>query len=204
MTSGDTLPPAHCIIDLFSSLGFPDLETGSCRWGSSNCGFFFPPRGVLPTVGSPTQLCHRSFFCGISSTAYRIWKQGGVSVITGGAPQPNCVIDLFLLPRLTEFGNRGWCVCYNRGGDPVNFVIALFPRDWGSNLTVLSMFSCSLGLPNLETGWCVCYNRGAIQSTSSSMFSPNSTVSSIGLLSKPKPRCSSDDQFLYAYCINRN
>ena len=41
-------PPAHCIIDLFSSLGFPDLETGSCRWGSSNCGGFFPPRGVLP------------------------------------------------------------------------------------------------------------------------------------------------------------
>ena len=74
-------------------------------------------------------------------------------------PQPNCGIDLFCslgLPNL----ETGWCVCYNRGGDPVNFVIALFPRDWGSNLTVLSMFSCSLGLPNLETGWCVCYNRG--------------------------------------------
>ena len=35
----------------FSSLGFPDLETGSCRWGSSNWGGGGFLRGVLPTVG---------------------------------------------------------------------------------------------------------------------------------------------------------
>ena len=74
----------------FPSLGFPDLETGSCRWGSSTCGGFFFLRGVLPTVG---------FFFLLS--AFRIWKQGragGVSSL--GFP------DL----------ETGCGICYTQGG----------------------------------------------------------------------------------------
>ena len=154
MTPGDTLPPAHCVSDLFgslglpnletgrcvcytqggggphcvisffphrhvgpcplrlgffSSLGFPDLETGSCRGGAANCVIMFFSR--LSGFGKPLPTVSSIFFV---PSAYRIWKQGGVSVITGGAiqstsssifspnstvsstffPQANCVIDL--------------------------------------------------------------------------------------------------------------
>ena len=129
MTPGDTLPPAHCIIDLFSSLGFPDLETGSCRWGSSNCGFFFLLVG----------------FC-------QLW-------------------DFFSSSRFSGFGNSGSCK---------------------------RVFFPPLGSPDLETGSCRVGSANV-----SFVFLPR--LSGFGnRLSKPKPRCSSEDQFLYAYCINRN
>ena len=107
MTPGDTLPPAHCIIDLFSSLGFPDLETGSCRWGSSNCGVFFPPRGVLPTVEfvfllSAFRIWKQGraggvFFAFFLLSAFRIWKQGraGGGLLPRLPPAHICIIDLF-------------------------------------------------------------------------------------------------------------
>ena len=156
-------PGTLCPIFFFSALGFPDLETGSCRWGSSNSSdplyhFFFLPRlsgfvqvgffqlwggfflrGVLPTVG---------FFFLLS--AFRIWKQGRA----GGG----------LLPRLSGFGNRlhagGGCR-YTQGGCrstklrhrhcPKSTVssIILVPR---RRLTLI--FFPSLGFPDLETGSC--------------------------------------------------
>ena len=113
MTPGDTLPPAHCIIDLFSSLGFPDLETVRA--------------GEPQLWGSPP-------------SAFRIWKQGscrgGVAVIRRGGVDPlNFVIDIapsplchrsFWFPRLSGFGNRVRYLLYAGGVDLVNFVICNF------------------------------------------------------------------------------
>jgi hypothetical protein len=157
-----------------------------CVWGSPP-----PLSGKNPTPpGSVIDL----FF----PSAYRIWKQGGVSVITGGAiqstssslffpgigfffntrkgqsPAQLCHRSFFaeFLQRLTEFGT-GWCVCYNRG--------AIQSQLFVPNQIVSSIFfwrNIFNGLPNLETGWCVCYNRGG-RSSQLRHRCPNQIVSSI-------------------------
>ena len=91
------------------------FSPSTCRPLPTASRVFFLPRlsgfgnGVLQ--GGGCQLCHYVFL-----SAFRIWKTPS-----------HCVIDLFCslgLPNL----ETGWCVCYNRGGDPVNFVIDIFPQ----------------------------------------------------------------------------
>ena len=106
-----SLPTVSSIF--FSSLGFPDLETGSCRWGSSNCGFFFLLVGFcqLWDFFSSSRLSGfgnrvvqgGSFFL---LSAFRIWKQGAVSVICRGVDLVNFVICNF---RFRDY--RIWKQC---------------------------------------------------------------------------------------------
>ena len=126
------------VLIFFSSLGFPDLETGSCRWDSSNCGGVLFLRGVLPTVGFFFLLPSSSRLSGFGNRVV----QGGVSSL--GFP------DLE-----TGFMQGGGAVIRRGGVDPLNFVIDIAP----SPLCHRS-FIGSFGFPDLETGCCICYTQG--------------------------------------------
>ena len=100
----------------FPSLGFPDLETGSCRWGSSNCGGFFSSVGFcqLWDFFSSSRLSgfgNRVVQGGSPPSAFRIWKQGscrgGVDPLSSSymLAAPAICIIFFSLSRLSGFGN---------------------------------------------------------------------------------------------------
>ena len=109
MGAGRTVGP-HCVIffprpTVYSIYRFPDLETGSCRWGSSNCGgsparlSVFGNRFVLRR-GGRTQLCHLFFY-------------------TSTFGNTLSVCHLFLIPLGFPDLETGSCVCIRcctRGG----------------------------------------------------------------------------------------
>ena len=77
MTPGDTLTHSHCIIDLFSSLGFPDLETGFVQGGVCQLWLWFFSSSRLSGFGNRV-VQGGSFFLGFLDLETGSWK-GGVS-----------------------------------------------------------------------------------------------------------------------------
>ena len=151
-------PEQLCLV-VFSSFGFPDLETGSCRGGSANCGVFFPPLGFPDLeTGSCLGSCRGGLLPRL--TAFRIWPpptilwfvflallSGFGNGVKSGKPRGGKTPTVGRNPRctpmhvchLTKFGNR-WCAIT---GGAIQSPTQLCHRSF-----------CSLGLPNLETrGW---------------------------------------------------
>ena len=138
-------PPGRLFFGFVSSLGFPDLETGSCRGVLSSVSLFPPPLGFpdLETGSCRGGSANVSLFCFLS--AFRIWKQVGnrfVCYTQGGVDPLNFVIDIapsrslcnqsFWFPRLSGLGNRVLCLLYTGGVDSVNIVIYNFPPRFSS------------------------------------------------------------------------
>ena len=82
--------PRRLWLGFFSSLGFPDLETGSCRGGGCQlCHYYFSSR----LSGDNKITCGNRFFRGGSAN-----------------------VSSFFSSRLSGFGNRFVCLLYAQGG----------------------------------------------------------------------------------------
>ena len=148
-------PQNNCVLVGFSSLCFPDLETGFVQGGVCQLGtvviLFSSSRlsgfGNRVVQGGSANVSSLGFLD--LETGF---MQGGVCRYTQGGcrstklrhrhcPKSTVSSIIYWFLRLSGFGNRVLYLLYAGGVDAVNFVIDIYFKTFVN------------GLPDLETGW---------------------------------------------------